>query len=274
METERLSITIGCYSKCSQALTHYTGVNQWHHRATWREYECLCVCVCVCLYLLTQCYWPRHLFSRYLNLVTQALGRTPLIGPAAQSPPKNNNTKPRNMWTHIHVPSGFQTYEPTAHMVAIIEIYAPFKYVINVSFWSTLVFAIITIIMTSMNQQTESTFICTDIILYCLTDRHNISVTVLHSEASACGYNLTTWYQLHWVEQNCTRMPCHKKQQFDPCHSKFTTTASFSITEAAVTGYTQVLWSSLDFINCMGGYCLNQLLRHCHNWKILLKMRW
>jgi hypothetical protein len=33
----------------------------------------VCVCVCVCgvrLYLLTQCYWPRHLFSRYLNLVT------------------------------------------------------------------------------------------------------------------------------------------------------------------------------------------------------------
>jgi hypothetical protein len=57
------------------------------------------------------------------------------------------------MWTHIQVPSGFQTYEPNAHMVAIIEIYAPFKYVINVSLWSTLVFAIITIIMTSMNQQ-------------------------------------------------------------------------------------------------------------------------
>jgi hypothetical protein len=93
------------------------------------------------------------------------------------------------MWTHIHVPSGFQTYEPNAHKAAIIEIYAPFKYVITVSFWSTLVFAIITIIMTSMNQQTDSIFKCTDIILYCLTNRHNISVTV------PCSRSKCMWLQ-------------------------------------------------------------------------------
>ena len=29
METERLSIMIGCYSKCSQPLTHHTGINQF-----------------------------------------------------------------------------------------------------------------------------------------------------------------------------------------------------------------------------------------------------
>jgi hypothetical protein len=161
-------------------------------------------------------------------------------------------------------------------MVAIIEIYAPFKYAINVSFWSKLVFAIITTIMTSMNQQTASNFRCTDIILYCLTNRHNIwsASQISIQEASACGYNLTTWYQLHCAQQSCTWLPCRKKQQFDPCHSKFTITASFSINEAAVTGYTLVLRSSLDFVNCTGGYCLNQLLRHYHNWQILLTMRW
>jgi hypothetical protein len=56
-----------------------------------------------------------------------------MIRPAAQSPPKNNNTEQTKMWTHIH-PSGFQTYEPNAHMAAVIEIYASFKYVINESF--------------------------------------------------------------------------------------------------------------------------------------------
>jgi hypothetical protein len=89
----------------------------------------VCVCVCRNTVLLAKASTFQVPESCYT-----AFGRTQLIGPAAQSPPKNSNTKPRKIWTHIHVPSGFQTCEPNAHMLAIVEIYAPFKYVIKISF--------------------------------------------------------------------------------------------------------------------------------------------
>jgi hypothetical protein len=54
------------------------------------------------------------------------------MGPAAHFPPKNNNAKPRKIWTHIHVPSRYQTYEPNVQMVATVEICAPLKYAIKI----------------------------------------------------------------------------------------------------------------------------------------------